>query len=265
LELDYVGVIIGPDLLVRNGVVVTDACKRSNGDSSIKGYKKLFKQDPESARAKADLIIKNTYRTLMTRGMKGCYVFSCDPETNEYLKAVGVGGLLPVFDEVVEKKPLPFRILSDEERLASSNAVPMFEPVVAAGGFSAEQWTDGATWVELPEHLAARKGFFIAQVVGESMNRRIPNGSWCLFKESPVGSRNGKVVLVECRDVQEPDAGKFTVKIYKSEKVADGDEWSHKQIFLMPDSNSPAFQAIPLEEDASEELRVIGEFVAVVG
>jgi hypothetical protein len=33
-----------------------------------------------------DLIIKNTYRTLMTRGMKGCYIYSTDPETVEYFK-----------------------------------------------------------------------------------------------------------------------------------------------------------------------------------
>ena len=86
LELDYVGVIIGPDLVVRNGVVTTDATKRSGGDSSIKGYKGLLKTSPAAARKKADLIIKNTYRTLMTRGMKGCFVYFSDPTTAEYFK-----------------------------------------------------------------------------------------------------------------------------------------------------------------------------------
>jgi uncharacterized protein len=86
LELDYIGVIIGPDLVVRNGEVVTNGNERASSDASIKGYKKLLKTSPEEAEAKADMIIKNTYRTLMTRGQKGCFVFSTDPETNEYIQ-----------------------------------------------------------------------------------------------------------------------------------------------------------------------------------
>lgn len=86
LELDYIGVIIGPDLVVRNGEVVTNGNERASSDASIKGYKKLLKSSPEEAKAKADMIIKNTYRTLMTRGQKGCFVFSTDLETNEYIE-----------------------------------------------------------------------------------------------------------------------------------------------------------------------------------
>jgi DUF2075 family protein len=88
LEVDYVGVIIGPDLIVRNGQVITDATKRAKSDSSIKGYKKLLKENPEEAKRKADAIIKNTYRTLMTRGMKGCYVYFTDQETQEHFKSI---------------------------------------------------------------------------------------------------------------------------------------------------------------------------------
>ncbi len=84
LELDYVGVIVGEDLVVRNGKVVTDALKRSKNDRSVRGYKSMLKTRPEEAKALADRIVKNTYRTLMTRGQKGCYLFSVDPETNEY-------------------------------------------------------------------------------------------------------------------------------------------------------------------------------------
>ncbi|MBC8310127.1 MAG: DUF2075 domain-containing protein [Planctomycetes bacterium] len=86
LELDYIGVVIGPDLIVRDGEVLTDGNERASSDASMKGFKKLFKTSPEEAIVKADMIIKNTYRTLMTRGQKGCFVFSTDPETNEYLQ-----------------------------------------------------------------------------------------------------------------------------------------------------------------------------------
>jgi DUF2075 family protein len=88
LELDYVGVIIGKDLIYRDGEVLVDPSKRSKGDSSIKGYKALLKKNPEEARSLLRQIIKNTYRTLMTRGMKGCYVWCEDEELNNYLKDV---------------------------------------------------------------------------------------------------------------------------------------------------------------------------------
>lgn len=86
LELEYVAVIIGDDFVIRDGKVVTQPEKRARTDSSLKGYGTLFKTNPEEAKRKADYIIKNTYRTLMTRGMKGCYVYSTDKETSEYFK-----------------------------------------------------------------------------------------------------------------------------------------------------------------------------------
>lgn len=95
LELDYIGVIVGPDLIVRDGEIITDASKRSSGDASIRGYKKLLKENPDAAKEKADRIIKNTYRTLMTRGMKGCFIHSTDPETNAYFKAASRGAHNP--------------------------------------------------------------------------------------------------------------------------------------------------------------------------
>lgn len=87
LEVDYIGVIIGPDLIARGGRILTRPEKRSRQDQSIKGYKTELREKPEEARRKADSIIKNTYRTLMTRGMKGCYVYCTDPETAAHFRA----------------------------------------------------------------------------------------------------------------------------------------------------------------------------------
>lgn len=86
LEVDYIGVIVGEDLIVRNGQVITDASKRATSDYSVYGYKKLLKENHEKTLKTLDMIIKNTYRTLMTRGMKGCYVYFVDKETEEYFK-----------------------------------------------------------------------------------------------------------------------------------------------------------------------------------
>ncbi len=86
LEFEYVGVIIGDDMRVENGKVITDHTKRAKTDSSLKGLKKLLKEDPINAAKVADEIIRNTYRTLMTRGQKGCYVYCTDAGLGEYLR-----------------------------------------------------------------------------------------------------------------------------------------------------------------------------------
>lgn len=85
LEFDYVGVILGDDIRYEDGKIITDFTKRARTDQSLKGIKKLYKESPEVARARADEIIKNTYRTLMTRGMKGCYIYCVDAGMKEYL------------------------------------------------------------------------------------------------------------------------------------------------------------------------------------
>lgn len=86
LEFEYVGVIIGDDLRYEGDHVVTDYTKRAGTDQSIKGLKKMEREDPKHALKLADEIIKNTYRTLMTRGMKGCYVYATDPNLRSYSK-----------------------------------------------------------------------------------------------------------------------------------------------------------------------------------
>ena len=267
LELDYVGVIIGPDLVVRDGVVATDASQRSKNDSSVRGLKKLAKENPQQARKLAELVVKNTYRTLMTRGQKGCYVYCTDPETLEYFRSVVPTGSSATPPQGPKYAGLPLAILSDTEVDPYVNAVPVFDLRIAAGDFTEPRAVDDCDWVALPDPFVARKGYFVAQVVGESMNRRVANGSWCLFRSDPGGSRNGKVVVVQHRAIQDPDfGGGLTIKRYEStRRERDDGTWSHEEIVLRPDSNVEGFRPIVLEPDESSELRVLGELVAVLG
>lgn len=86
LEFDYVGVIIGNDMRYENDHIVTDYTKRAKTDQSLKGINKISKEKGvEEANKIADTIIKNTYRILMTRGMKGCYIYCVDKKLQEYL------------------------------------------------------------------------------------------------------------------------------------------------------------------------------------
>lgn len=86
LEFDYVGVIIGPDMRYdpTTGTIVTDATKRARTDQSLKGLKTGHSK--EEQKEIADRIIKNTYRVLMTRGMKGCYVYCTDKALASHLR-----------------------------------------------------------------------------------------------------------------------------------------------------------------------------------
>ena len=86
LDLDYVGVIIGEDIVVQDGQLVTQPEKRSRQDRSIRGWKKRLRQDREATLAATRTVILNTYRTLMTRGLKGCYVYAVDAGVREWLR-----------------------------------------------------------------------------------------------------------------------------------------------------------------------------------
>ena len=46
----------------------------------------MYKKEPKYAAELADEIIRNTYRTLLTRGMKGCYIYCTDKGLADYLK-----------------------------------------------------------------------------------------------------------------------------------------------------------------------------------
>ncbi|MHC8515873.1 DNA/RNA helicase domain-containing protein [Sporosarcina sp. ITBMC105] len=86
LEFDYVGVIIGDDMRFENGQIITDYTKRAKTDQSLRGIKGIAKEAPEKAHVLADPIIRNTYRTLMTRGQKGCFVYCTDPALQAYME-----------------------------------------------------------------------------------------------------------------------------------------------------------------------------------
>ena len=275
LEVDFIGVIVGPDLIVRNGTVITQPDKRAGTDKSIHGYKALAKENPVNTNTRLDAIIKNTYRTLMTRGQKGCYVYFVDDETRQFfadrIKSLPIREQLTETVSVPEVNGgaviLPFRRMQQKEVKPYENCVPLYDLKIAAGTFSDEQQYSDIDWVELSDAFRPHRDLFVIQVVGESMNRRIPNGSWCLFKKIPAGSRQGKVVLVSHREISDTDSGgHYTVKVYDSQKIMfEDDTWKHSSIILRPDTMADGYEPIVLDEGQSEELQVIAEFVAVLG
>ena len=280
LELDYVGVIIGPDLAYRDGRIVSDATKRASSDQSVKGLKSMLKAEPESARAMADAIVKNTYRTLMTRGMKGCYVYCTDAPLAAYLRsrlraeaAIAASDDMGADASAAARAPanvIQLRRVTKEERDAGVVAAPVVDLRFAAGSFSDAQALEdnGNDWVALPEWVRPQPSLFVAQVVGESMNRRIPNGAWCLFRANPAGTREGKVVVIQHRSISDPETGgRYTVKVYSSEKMpAEDGGWRHERITLRPDSDRAGFEPIQISlREGDESFLVIAEMLMVLG
>jgi SOS-response transcriptional repressor LexA len=97
------------------------------------------------------------------------------------------------------------------------------------------------------------------------MEPRIPDGAWCLFRAPVEGSRQGRILLVEHRDIADPDTGgSYTVKRYRSEKGAgDSDSWAHTAVWLEPLNR--AYEPIVIGASEAGDVRVIGELLEVLG
>ena len=145
----------------------------------------------------------------------------------------------------------------------SNNLIPLYDFYAAAGTFSEIQSEKDFTLIEGPENT--KSDYFACRIVGDSMNRVIPNGSICLFKPDSGGSRNGKIVLVENIDIQDTDFNSaFTIKTYSSEKVITEEGWEHKLIVLKPNSTDTTFKDIVINEENGSQMRVVGEFVSII-
>jgi SOS-response transcriptional repressor LexA len=147
--------------------------------------------------------------------------------------------------------------------------LPLIPLKAAAGAFSDPQRIpeDGAweRWVTVDIGRTLRRGMFVAQVVGTSMEPRIPDGAYCVFASPVEGTRQGAIVLVQLRDQPDPESGeRYTVKRYTSEKSTDADgTWRHVTITLHPLNH--AFPSIELKTDDEGTVAVIARLVAVLG
>jgi hypothetical protein len=75
-EYDWAGVILGPDIVARDGRLIT--LREHNRDPKLRSRKSV--PDDEF-----DRLVRNTYKVLLTRGMKGIVLYATDPATREFL------------------------------------------------------------------------------------------------------------------------------------------------------------------------------------
>src|SRR5690606_23846760 len=182
-DLNYTGVIFGPEIgydpVAGEIIIHREHYHDKNGKNTVKDPKRLKNY------------ILNIYRTLMLRGIRGTYVYVCDEALRDYFARY-----IPAAEEA---KP------NETPLIPFENCVPLYDLSAAAGDFSEQQQVnDGEKeFIRVPEGVQIIEDHFACRVVGESMNKIIPNGSVCLFKKYQGGSRNGLVVLAQHTDRQD--------------------------------------------------------------
>lgn len=255
-EFDYIGVIVGNDLYVdENGHLKANF--EATCDPTLRRDRDNFEK-----------YVKNIYRVLMTRGMKGCYIYFCDKKVEQYFRDRIDGnpdyeGELSIRSIVSEEEERMIIQKEIEERLKYSEYLPVYSLEAACGTFGDGIMVENEGWVKVENERLGRN-MFVSRVHGKSMEPLIKDGNYCLFRTPVVGSRNNKIVLVQHNCIHDVEnGGSYTVKKYSSKKVfADDGTWSHEEIVLNPLNKDYIPINIPNIEDG--DFMIIGEFVKVL-
>lgn len=266
LEFDWLGVLIGSDLAFRDGVVVGDPAKRANTDKSLSGWKSDYakaRNDPQMRQAildKVQTIIKSTYKVLLSRGRKGCYVWCADPALREYLKSRLALASAPAVSGATSR----VQILDEPAGEQFVDCLPVYYMKVVAGYLDKPSVSECLGWIKTPQGIKGSPNHFVVQISGKSMEPKIPDGSYAVFQYGVAGDRTGKIVLVWLSKLADPETGgRFTVKKYQSQKVVHEDgQWEHVGIQLLP--LNPAFKPIVIKPSEVESMRIVAEFVGLV-
>lgn len=250
-DLNYSGIIFGNEITYKKETnrieIIEENYFDKYGKQSVKSQEELSN------------FIENIYKTILLRAIRGTYIYVCDENLRNYfskfIKTRGFEeneGEVDLFIEHPELKPFV-------------NAIPLFDLKAAAGEFSKNQNVEDFKWIKSPKDLRITDDYFACEIVGESMNKIIPNGSICGFKKYHAGTRNGKIVLAQSMNIQDSDFGSgYTVKEYLSVRKEGIDNWSHESIALRPLSDNPNYEDIKLSEDELQDFKVIGIFDRVL-
>lgn len=244
-DLNYAGIIFGKEISYDEEkdeiIILSQNYHDRNGRTGVKDAAEL-----------KDFIL-NIYQTLMLRAIQGTYVYVCDEKLSRYFARH--------LQNFHQPQSTPGPSVAD----GNSLRVPLYSLRAAAGTFSAEQQPEDIDTIAIPDKYKTNKDLFACTVIGESMNQVILNGSVCLFSRYTGGSRNGKIVLVELTDRQDPDSGSaYTVKEYKSTKTLNEEGWEHESITLKPLTNTEGYKDIQLSGSELYNLKVIGVFEQVL-
>jgi len=243
---------------VRDGGVVPSPAARASTDRSVHGWKALCKAHPEAASKRLDLLIKNTYRTLMTRG------HNPNPALRRIPREAGGGpsAMRARPDGVYASRRAPaMRAESCSSNFQAKGFLPVLSLEAACGAFGRGMAVEPQGWAKCPPGLKLDRNMFVARVSGSSMEPRLHHGDYCVFRANVAGTRQNKIVLVQHSSIADPDTGgSYTVKKYTSKKkYAEDGAWQHEEIVLKP--LNPAYADIVIPNAEAEDFMVVAEVV----
>lgn len=198
-EIDYIGVILGPDIQYDS---LNDCLIGQVGNN-------VAVQSSDSVEYTRH--IRNAYRVLMSRGKKGCFVYCCNPEVATFLERcqrkqadiveMNTGVLM-----AAEEEPSTGAVIIDDydfqHKTDKTGYIPLYSVRAACGYFEdgevpeVEGWIDASGYGFRPDP----KKHFVVHAKGDSMQPKIHDGDLCVFEWYHAGSRNGEIVLTQCQE-----------------------------------------------------------------
>lgn len=252
-DLNYVGLIFGPEIIFNpssNKIeIIQENYYDANGQNTITDINVLKNY------------IINIYKTIMLRGILGCYIYVFDNNLRDYFsKHIHLFNKTKVQlsdqPEVKEIKIIPFE-----------NSVPLYSLKVAAGEFIFNDSLPEENFILVPDGIKISHDYFACKIIGNSMNKIVQDGKIALFKKYTGGSRNGLMVIAEYYSYQDADYGScYTFKEYYSQKTLNEEGWKHEKIILKPKSFDSSYQDIEVDPNSINEksFKILGVFERVI-
>jgi len=250
-EVDYIGVILGPD-------ITYDAHKHCI--TAIPGHTHSVPPNGDF-----ETYIKNIYRVLLSRGRKGCFVYCCNSALANYIKQVlPIKTCQPIDNQDTDDKPSIVIFKEIDEKHKWITYLPFFEMRAACGYFGDGESIMPTGWIQVSGLGHLNRNMFIVRASGKSMEPQIHDGDYCVFRANPAGSRLNKIVLAQHRMVYDPDnGGAYSIKKYTSTKLfRQNGEWIHEKVVLQPLNHQ--FEPIEIKEEEADDFQIIGEYVGTI-
>lgn len=258
-EIDYIGVILGPDI------------QYDSANDCLIGHVGNNVAVQSSDSTEYTRHIRNAYRVLMSRGKKGCFVYCCNPEVATFLERCqrNQAEIIEMNTETMiaaeEIQPTHAIIINNYDfqlKKDKKGFIPLYSLKAACGYFEDGEVPEVEGWIDASGHgfKPDPKKHFVVHAKGNSMLPKIHDGDLCVFEWYNAGSRNGEIVLTQCQDNDPEYGGKYTIKKYHSEKVITKNGWAHAKIELTP--INPEYSPIILNPEGN--YKTIGVFKCLV-
>lgn len=251
-DLNITGIIFGPEIIFNPKTNEIEIIRKNyhdaNGQNTIKDINVLKNY------------IINIYKTIMLRGILGCYIYVCDENLRNYFKKH-----IQLFGE--QKPELNNLEKNNIKIVPYENSVPLYSLKVAAGEFYLNETIPEQEFILIPEEIKISKDHFVCRIMGDSMNKIVQDGQLALFRKYSGGSRNGLMVIAEYYNLQDSDYGScYTFKEFYSKKEISEEGWKHETIILKPKSNISSYQDIVIDEEhiIDKKFNIIAVFEKVL-